>query len=232
MSQDPLTLENFTGTVRLFPLPNLVLFPNVAQPLHVFEPRYRQLMADSLAADRLIAMALLQPGWEEEYQQRPAVCPVVCVGRIHQEERLPDGRYNLLLQGLCRARIREELKTDRLYRVARVELINDVPVQVPAVAQDLRQALGRAVEPFFAGQALAAEQLARLLASPLLLGALCDIFSSVLPLDVAVKQELLEEAQVERRARLLLDRLETCEPAEAEGEEAPRRRFPPEFSSN
>ena len=63
MSQDPLTLENFTGTVRLFPLPNLVLFPNVAQPLHVFEPRYRQLMADSLAADRLIAMALLQPGW-------------------------------------------------------------------------------------------------------------------------------------------------------------------------
>jgi Lon protease-like protein len=230
MSQEPLALDNFGGTARLFPLPNLVLFPNVAQPLHVFEPRYRQLMADALVDDRLITMALLLPGYQVHYLEQPAIHPVVCVGRIHHEEHLADGRYNLLLQGLSRARVREELKTDRMYRVARVELMCDVVVNVPGVEQELRQALGSAVAPFFAGQALAAQQLGRLLESPLPLGALCDIFASVLPLDVAVKQELLAEAQVEQRTRLLLSTLESCQPAEAE--EAPRRRFPPEFSSN
>src|SRR5437588_755419 len=83
---------NLGGTARLFPLPNLVLFPYVIQPLHVFEPRYRRLLADALAGDRLMAMALLKPGWEEDYQQRPAIHPVVCLGKIFKEERLPDGR--------------------------------------------------------------------------------------------------------------------------------------------
>src|SRR5271157_5053748 len=92
-------LSGFGGTVRLFPLPNLVLFPHVIQPLHVFEPRYRQLMEDALQADRLTAMALLQPGWEDTKNQRPAIHPVVCIGRIFKEERLADGRFNLLLQG-------------------------------------------------------------------------------------------------------------------------------------
>src|SRR5438105_1414231 len=149
MSQDPFSLEDFQGTARLFPLPNLVLFPHVAQPLHIFEPRYRQLMADALADDRLIALALLRPGWEEAYNQRPPICPVVCLGRIHHEQHLPDGRYNLLLHGLARAHVREELKTDRPYRVARVDLLPDVPILVPATEQTLRQSLGQAVTPFF-----------------------------------------------------------------------------------
>ena len=67
--------DEFAGTARLFPLPNLVLFPHVVQPLHIFEPRYRQLMADALADDRLIAMALLRPGWEEDYHRKPADPP-------------------------------------------------------------------------------------------------------------------------------------------------------------
>src|SRR5580700_9155649 len=104
MSQSTSALEGFSCTARLFPLPNLVLFPHVIQPLHVFEPRYRQLMEDALQADRLMAIALLQPGWEEDYHQRPPIHPVVCIGRIFKEERLEDGRFNLLLQGLCRAR--------------------------------------------------------------------------------------------------------------------------------
>jgi Lon protease-like protein len=230
MSQESFPLDNFIGMARLFPLPNLVLFPHVAQPLHIFEPRYRELLADALAGDRLIGMVLLQPGWEEAYHERPAIHPVVCLGRIHQEERLPDGRYNLLLQGLCRARIRQEVQTDRLYRTARVELMPDVPVSAPAVAQDLRRKLGSAVTPFFADHVEALEQFRRLLQSALPLGSLADIFSSVLPLDVDVKQELLAEAQVERRVRLLLRRLEDCEsvlPAET-----PERHFPPEFSDN
>src|SRR5436190_1334396 len=116
MSQDNFSLEDFCGTARLFPLPNLVLFPHVAQPLHIFEPRYQELMADALEDDRLIALALLQPGWEEDYHKKPPIYRMVCLGRILQEEKLEGGRYNLLLQGLCRARVREELKTDKLYR--------------------------------------------------------------------------------------------------------------------
>ena len=63
MSADHPPLSDFAGTARLFPLPNLVLFPHVMQPLHIFEPRYRQMTADALAGDRLIAVVLLKPGW-------------------------------------------------------------------------------------------------------------------------------------------------------------------------
>src|SRR5262245_20349927 len=98
MKAELLSLEGFAGLARLFPLPNLVLFPHVIQPLHIFEPRYRQLLADALVDDRLMAMALLQPGWEKDYHQRPPIHPVVCLGRIFKEEKLADGRYNLLLQ--------------------------------------------------------------------------------------------------------------------------------------
>src|SRR5256885_4062278 len=87
--------ETFSGKVRLFPLPNLVLFPHVLQPLHVFEPRYRQLLTDALDDDRMIALALLRPGWEDDYDKRPPIHPVVCIGKVHNEERFADGRYNL-----------------------------------------------------------------------------------------------------------------------------------------
>ena len=113
MSDDLTPLSGFGGTARLFPLPNLVLFPHVVQPLHIFEPRYRELMADALAGDRLIALALLRPGWEEDYDQQPPIHPVICLGSIHKEERLPDGRYNLLLQGVSRARVLEEVPSPK-----------------------------------------------------------------------------------------------------------------------
>src|SRR5213080_2405252 len=100
MSEDLSSLCDFQGTARLFPLPNLVLFPHVGQPLHVFEPRYRQLMADALDDDRLIALALLRPGWEEDYHKKPPIHEMVCLGRINNEEKLADGRYNLLLHGV------------------------------------------------------------------------------------------------------------------------------------
>src|SRR5271166_1167351 len=107
MSQD-YSPADFGGTARLFPLPNLVLFPHVVQPLHIFEPRYRQLMSDALADDRLIAMALLQPGWESDYEERPAIYPGVCIGQIYKEEKLSDGRFNLLLHGAARAQVLNE----------------------------------------------------------------------------------------------------------------------------
>jgi Lon protease-like protein len=104
----------------LFPLPNVVLFPNVLLPLHVFEPRYRAMVGDALNGDRLIGMVLLRPGYEADYEGRPPVFEVGCAGVITHAEQLGDGRYNLVLRGLERFRITDE-ETDRVYRVARVE---------------------------------------------------------------------------------------------------------------
>ena len=66
----------------LFPLPNVVLFPNVFLPLHIFEPRYREMVADAIAGDRMIGMVLLRPGWENNYEGRPPVYPIGCSGLI------------------------------------------------------------------------------------------------------------------------------------------------------
>src|SRR5438270_6273997 len=126
MSDDPGALTEFNGTARLFPLPNLVLFPYAVQPLHGFVPRSRQMTRDALAADRLIAMVLLRLGWEADYEGRPPLHPVACLGRILAEQRLDDGRYNLLLRGLRRVRIGAEIAGDTLYRSAHVELLQDV----------------------------------------------------------------------------------------------------------
>jgi Lon protease-like protein len=104
----------------LFPLPNVVLFPNVFLPLHIFEARYREMVADAVASDRLIGMVLLRPGWERNYEGRPAVYPIGCSGVMTHVERLGDGRYNLVLRGLERFRIVEE-DHDRPYRRAVVE---------------------------------------------------------------------------------------------------------------
>ena len=230
MNPDPTSLGNFSGTARLFPLPNLVLFPYVIQPLHIFEPRYRRLMADALAGDRLMAMALLKPGWEEDYQQRPAIHPVVCLGKIFKEERLPDGRYNLLLHGLARARVLEELPTGKPYRSARVELLADVPVHPARTEQELRKQLEVQMTRWFQGQSQALEQLRQLLKSTLSLGTLSDIFSFALALGVEVKQQLLEEVRVEPRVRTLLACLEANSPPETVP--SADRKFPPEFSAN
>src|SRR5256885_15605887 len=96
------------AAVPLFPLPNTVLFPHAVLPLHIFEERYKRMTADALAGDRLIAMALLTPGWEKQYYSRPEIAPVVCVGRIISHEKLPAGKYHLLPQGETRARLIQE----------------------------------------------------------------------------------------------------------------------------
>src|SRR4051794_30821611 len=95
-------------TIPIFPLPNVVLFPNVFLPLHIFEPRYRAMVADALAGDRIIGMTLLQPGFEGDYEGRPPVYAIGCAGLITHSEVLPDGRYNIVLRGLERFRIVDE----------------------------------------------------------------------------------------------------------------------------
>jgi Lon protease-like protein len=231
MSDKPTDLTGFGGTARLFPLPDLVLFPSVVQPLHIFEPRYRRLTADALAGDRLMAPALLKPGWEEDYHAQPPVFPVVCLGRIFKEEQLADGRLNLLLHGLSRARILEELQDDRPYRTARVELLKEGPEPTGAADRAARERLAGEMERWLAARKSALEQLAKLLNSGLPLGILCDIFAFALPFESQRKQELLAETHPARRFDLLLALLDSLAPPE-EPTDSSDKPFPPEFSSN
>src|SRR5207248_5602937 len=108
----------------LFPLPNVVLFPNVFLPLHIFEQRYREMVADAVTGDRLIGMVLLKAGWESNYEGRPPVYPIGCSGLMTHVERLSDGHYNIVLRGVERFRVVEEDHT-RTYRRAIVESIVD-----------------------------------------------------------------------------------------------------------
>ncbi len=105
--------------VRLFPLPNVVLLPETTLPLHVFEPRYRALLADALDSDRLIGMQLLRPG-ASDGEARPALCSIGCAGEVVHHEPLDDGRSNILLRGAFRYRIEAEPRTDTPWRVAEV----------------------------------------------------------------------------------------------------------------
>jgi Lon protease-like protein len=222
MSCEPCLPDDFTGVVRLFPLPNVVLFPQVIQPLHIFEPRYRQMTQDALAGDRLLTLALLEPGWEAEYEGRPTLHPVVCVGKIIADQHLADGRYNLLVRGLSRARIAEELTSAKAYRCARVDLLPDILLENTRRERSLRRQLVKRAPTQFPTQQPLVEQLHKLFKSDLPLGTLCDIIAFALPLAVEVKQELLEEVDVEARARRLMRLLRP----------ARQQAFPPEFSLN
>ena len=126
----------------IFPLPTTVLFPNVFLPLHVFEPRYRQMVAEALENDRLIGMVLLRSGWESNYEGRPPVFSIGCSGVITHVERLPDGRYNIVLRGLERFRIASE-DHSRSYRLATVEPLAErrLAVEEQAALKDRRSRL-------------------------------------------------------------------------------------------
>lgn len=222
MSED--ALRDFSGTARMFPLPNLVLFPHVVQGLHIFEPRYRQMTADALAGDGLIAMAILNAD-EDEAADWPALEPVACLGRIVWHEKLSDGRYNLRLQGVSRARIVAEVPTGRLYRSARVELLPDTGPSDLAVLAQLRRDLAAAVLPRFADDSNIRQQLQELFDSDRPLGEVCDILSYALPLPAELKLSLLGSPQTDRRAAAIADSLRVSA-ARAD------RPFPPAFSPN
>jgi len=115
-------------TIPIFPLPNVVLFPNVFLPLHIFEPRYRAMVKDALDSDRIIGMALLRPGFEADYAGRPPVYPIGCAGLITHSEALSDGRFNIVLRGLEKFRMIGE-ETHRPYRLARIEVLAEAATE-------------------------------------------------------------------------------------------------------
>lgn len=216
MALDDLT--GFSGQVPVFPLPNVVMMPHTFLPLHIFEPRYREMTADALAGERLIAMALLQPGYEKVYEGNPPIHDVVCVGRIVQEAKLSDGRYNMLLFGVSRARI-VEVVNPLPYRTAEVELLED------GAEDGAGDAFRRELAGIYADVAANLGEdpkavLEKIMRPEVRLGFLTDIVAAVLNLDVAIKQGLLEDLDPASRARKVIGAAKALERAR-------RRRFNP-----
>jgi Lon protease-like protein len=222
--RDDLDLRDFDGRTRLFPLPGVVCFPHVVLPLHIFEPRYRQMTQDALASDKLITIVQVRPDADWNGPGEPAIESVGCLGRILQHELLPDGRYNFLLLGRKRVRLVRELEGSHLYREAVVEILEDVPPDDPAAL--LRAELVR----LFRAAVRPDAEMDTLLRRDLALGALCDLIAHALALPPALKQGLLAEPKVEHRARTLCALLAQVVPSD--GASTPGRRPEPPFSLN
>jgi uncharacterized protein len=217
---------SFSGVARLFPLPNLVMYPHVLQPLHIFEPRYCDLLEAALSDDSLIAMAVLAPGWEKDYEGRPAVHPVACLGQIVTHARLPNGRHNVLLAGVARVRLGTELPVTTSYRSAPATLMRDVYPPAPAAAiESLRRDLLSTFRGKLPNTKEGQAPFAQLLQNDIDLGVLTDIVAYAIDIDVSSKIDLLCEPNVHARAERLLALLDG-------GRTTPRSAFPPEFSAN
>lgn len=197
--------------LALFPLEQVVLFPGLRCPLHVFEPRYQQMTADALAGERRIGMATVRPEHADAMAEDPPLFAVGCEGRVVDAQKLDDGRYNVVLLGERRFRILEEppRPEERLYRVAGVEYLGEAEEggsgprlaalrgrSLELIAQLLertRPGSARALRPERFGGADDAT----------LINALCQIAD----LDPAEKQGLLECDGPERRGAALVELL-------------------------
>jgi Lon protease-like protein len=178
--------------IGLFPLPNVVLFPAMLLTLHVFEPRYRRLVADAIENDLMLAVPRLRPGHDAEYYGAPPVFETCGVGRIAEHTRLPDGRYNIVVRGLSRVRLVEELRSQP-YRMARAEPVLDREPETALMADAMRSELSKLVRrllPHLSGPAKNLEARLRGAETP---GAAADIVAGTLVEDPDARQTLLEE---------------------------------------
>jgi len=223
--------NDFSGRVRLFPLPNLVMFPHAIQPLHIFEPRYVSMLEDALQGDQLLAMALLKPGWEADYDARTAVYPATCLGKIVAQTRLADGTYNLVLKGLCRAAIEHELAVEHAYRMADVTIVNEQPPTSVEQQTKLRKTLTRRFQRQLSEMASGQEQLAQLLDVRLPVGILTDVIAFSLDLATPLKQEFLSEPDAGVRAIRLIEVMDGLADIGSPGDVSGPG-FPPKFSDN
>ena len=192
----PASAVTLPATIPIFPLQDVVLFPNSTRPLHIFEPRYRAMVADAREGDSIIGMVLPQPGHEAEHEGRPPVYAVGCAGVIIAAEKLPDGRYNIVLEGRVKFRVLSE-DASRPYRLAEVEALPEaVDVSDRALLAERRKQLEETLLSIFPGMQLPPSDLSD--------EDVVDGLSLVLPLEPAHRQELLEvDGPVERALRLI-----------------------------
>lgn len=186
--------------IPIFPLPNVVFFPRTVLPLHVFEPRYKQMVADALQGDRQIGMALLQPGWGGKGFEDAEVFSTGGLGLITKYKSLEEGKYDLLLSGRHRYRIIEFIREEP-YRMARVQLLKEViPSQSEMKERSTELAMSfRELNEENTYPGLAPDVLEKL-DFPSLVNSLC----SSLNLSVYDKQQLLEMDSLMKRSTTIL----------------------------
>lgn len=230
---DPI-LQQFSGQAPLFPLPNVVLFPNAVVPLHIFEPRYRQMTADALEGERLIAMSLLASEMSVGPDiVSPPIHPIVGLGRIIAHERLDDGRYMLVLRGIARARVIRESVVDLPYRIGQLELCCD---HVPLTADFDRRSRAEEITSLFCKLFPGVEfqrLIQQAMSDDLPLGSVCDVIASALPITPDLAQLFMDELDSDIRSKMLWQLLKQMEPSRPTRETtSANRQFPPRFSPN
>ena len=193
--------------VPIFPLPSVVLFPSTLLPLHVFEPRYLMMMDDLLATEhRYLGMAQLTGAWREDYEGRPPVCDVFGLGQVVEHEVDPDGRRSVLVRGLARATILQELPAEAPYRSVRCRVVepHPVPDDLPMKMATVRGLLATWLAGVPGLDMSQAESLFDPTAPP---GQILDAAASALPLGGEVRQALLGELGLGARADRLIEAL-------------------------
>jgi len=184
---------------------------------------------DALNGDQLIAMAVLRPGWEADREERPRLYPVACLGHVANSQQLTDGRYYLLLQGLGRIAIGNELGGDQPFRVAKAKFLTDIcnpegADQRRTLKREILDAAGGTVPEVVARHA----RIEKMLGEEMALGVLTDILTHSLAIPLELKARMLGELNVDRRATMLLSHLRQATGTAPRGD----NRFPPSFSPN
>ncbi len=200
-SLDPVSIPK---VIPLFPLPNLVFFPRTYVPLHIFEPRYREMVQAAAASNRMVGMVLLKEGWEADYEGAPAIFAMGCVGRMMNVQRLSDGRSNILLQGLRRFEIQHEVGAES-YRQGRI-VLKDLFQPDAALPTEIRREIVKVVAGLIRNREDGVT-LSAMLKQPIHDDVLVQNLSFALDFTPLEKQFLLESDSLIQQGRRLLDLL-------------------------
>jgi Lon protease-like protein len=199
-------LRKALAALKVFPLHGVAVLPGTPAPFHIFEPRYRALVADALEGDRIVAVPGLF-GPSDAHAMRPPLRAVCGAGVIEEVERHEDGRFDIVVRGLARVRLVQELPPNRLYREFKAELIEDVlPPGGPGALSEQLAALRRLVYdlatrlPAESG----AEQLAEAVAQMKDPSAIADLVGAAAVSEPEPRQRIVEEADVARRLELVM----------------------------
>lgn len=208
MDPEPLAPAELAA-LSIFPLPEAALFPGTLLPLHVFEPRYRELVRDALSGSKTLAVARLKPGFETDYEGRPPVFEICGAGRIIEHVALADGRYHIMLRGVARVRIVRELPPAQSYRVVRAELVPDVAgdAGLSAALESQVASLWRTLAPKLPA---AMRDLVEVTEGATDAGSFADRVASLIADDAATSQTLIAESDPCERLRILVERLGTA----------------------
>lgn len=199
------------STLPVFPLPNVLLYPGAILPLHIFEPRYVQMIEDlALVDDPQLALALLQPGWDQTYFDQPQFFPIAGVGRLVSVQSAPEGRYNVLIEGLSRARLVEQA-SDKLYRQVAAEWIHEEAAEDGRVAE-VREQLCQALEQWSDEEVRSDPARG--------VGYLADVLLLTLGISIEEKQQLFEVVCPLTRAQAVLQHFHAAQSLSARLDDA------------